>query len=79
MKSEDVKKIADEFKRLNEEREKQRKFISSIGLGLAIIISFSVCYGWLQPNSLGTFIAYILLSIVMSFGFLIPISFILQI
>lgn len=59
-----------------EEEEKSSQTFAGIALLLTAIFSFYQCYGWMQPDSLGTFIIYIIASIVFSFAFMIPVSLI---
>ena len=63
-------------KERKEEEEKSSQTFAGIALLLTAIFSFYQCYGWMQPDSLGTFIIYIIASIVFSFAFMIPVSLI---
>lgn len=63
-------------KAFKETQQKQSQTIASICFGLTVIWSFYTCYDWITPDSLIMFIAYIVLSIIMSFGFFIPVALI---
>ena len=76
MNREEAKKIMEEARIRKEEEEKSSQTFAGIALLLTAIFSFYQCYGWMQPDSLGTFIIYIIASIVFSFAFMIPISLI---
>lgn len=75
MNREEAKKIMEEARIRKEEEEKSSQTFASIALLLTAIFSFYQCYGWMQPDSLVTFIIYIIGSIFCTLGFMIPVSF----
>ena len=76
MKKEDAKRMVKESYSYRERQQKAYQTAATIAFGLTVIFSFYHCYGWIQPDSLGTFIIYIIASIVSSFAFMIPVSLI---
>lgn len=63
-------------KEWDESKAQQNRTTTQIIFGLAILGGFYAAYEIMPPHSSGSFFGYILLSIIFSFGFLIPLSFI---
>lgn len=78
MNKDERKKMLDHFEKVNQEREDTRKFTASFFGVVSLTIGFYLAYHMLPPNDFISFIGFMFVGLVSSFGMLMLFSFIFR-